>query len=40
VPAGVADLIECNWVIVERFARTSDNTLKVLGMKIPKEGFI
>jgi hypothetical protein len=40
VPAGVADLIECNWVIVKRFARSSDNTLKVLGMKIPKEGFI
>jgi hypothetical protein len=40
VPAGVADLIECNWVIVKRFARSSDNTLKVFGMKIPKEGFI
>jgi len=40
VPNGVADLIESNWEIVEKFARSSDNTLRVMGMKIPKEGFI
>jgi hypothetical protein len=40
VPSGVADLIEHNWQIVEKFARSSDSTLRVLGMKIPKEGFV
>jgi hypothetical protein len=40
VPNGVADLIEHNWQIVEKFARSSDRTLKVMGMKIPKEGFV
>ena len=40
VPSGVADLIEHNWQIVEKFARSSDSTLKVMGMKIPKEGFV
>jgi hypothetical protein len=40
VPNGVADLIEHNWQIVEKFARSSDSTLKVMGMKIPKEGFV
>src|SRR5712691_2371384 len=40
VPSGVADLIEHNWEIVEKFARSSDSTLKVMGMKIPKEGFV
>src|SRR5712691_1754988 len=40
VPSGVADLIEHNWEIVEKFARSSDSTLRVMGMKIPKEGFV
>ncbi|PWU80790.1 MAG: hypothetical protein DLM72_10540 [Candidatus Nitrosopolaris wilkensis] len=40
VPSGVADLIEHNWQIVEKFARSSDSTLRVMGMKIPKEGFV
>ena len=40
VPNGVADLIERHWEIVEKFARSSDSTLRVMGMKIPKEGFI
>jgi hypothetical protein len=40
VPKGVAKLIERNWEIVEKFARSSDSTLRVMGMKIPKEGFI
>ncbi|MGC2571857.1 MAG: hypothetical protein WA364_10140 [Candidatus Nitrosopolaris sp.] len=40
VPNGVADLIERHWDIVEKFAGSSDNTLRVMGMKIPKEGFI
>ena len=40
VPSGVADLIEHNWEIVEKFARSSDSTLRVMGMKIPEEGFV
>ncbi|MGC1929295.1 MAG: hypothetical protein WA667_10005 [Candidatus Nitrosopolaris sp.] len=40
VPNGVADLIERHWQIIEKFARSSDSTLRVMGMKIPKEGFI
>ena len=40
VPNGVADLINRHWHIVEKFARSSDSTLKVIGMKIPKDGFI
>jgi hypothetical protein len=40
VPNGVADLIEHHWQIVENFARSSDCTLRVIGMKIPKDGFI
>lgn len=40
VPKGVADLIERHWQIVEKFARSTDSTLRVMGMKIPKEGFI
>ncbi len=40
VPDGVADLIEEHWQIVENFARSSDCTLRVIGMKIPKDGFI
>lgn len=40
VPNGVADLIERHWEIVEKYARSSDNTLRVMGMKIPKQGFI
>ncbi|HET7149120.1 MAG TPA: hypothetical protein VFI73_11540 [Candidatus Nitrosopolaris sp.] len=40
VPSGVADLIEHNWQIVEKFARSSDSTLRILGMKIPKDGFV
>jgi hypothetical protein len=40
VPSGVADLIERHWQIVEKFARSSDSTLRLMGMKIPKEGLI
>jgi hypothetical protein len=40
VPSGVVDVIERNWHIVKFYAKSSDDTLKVLGMKIPKEGFV
>lgn len=40
VPNGVVDLIERHWDIIKDYAKSTDHTLKVLGMKIPKEGFI
>ena len=40
VPEKVADLIKDNWTIVEKFAKAPDLTLKSMGMKFPKEGFI
>jgi hypothetical protein len=40
VPNGVVDLIERHWDIIKNYAKSTDHTLRVLGMKIPKEGFI
>ncbi len=40
VPNGVVNLIERNWHIIKNYAISSDDTLRILGMKIPKEGFI
>ncbi len=39
VPKTVAEIIKKNWAIVEKFASTEDNTMRVLGMKFPKEGY-
>ena len=39
VPAQVAEIISKNWNIVEKFASSEDNTMRVLGMKFPKEGY-
>ena len=38
VPKSVAELINKNWNIVEKFASSDDNTMRVLGMKFPREG--
>jgi hypothetical protein len=40
VPNGVVDLIERHWDIIKDYSKSTDHTLRVLGMKIPKEGFI
>ena len=40
VPRAVINLIERHWHIIKDYARSPDNTLRVLGMKIPKNGFI
>jgi hypothetical protein len=40
VPAKVIDLIKDNWKIVEGFAKSPDLTLRIMGMKFPKDGFI
>jgi hypothetical protein len=40
VPEKVIDLIKDNWRIVEEFAKSPDLTLRIMGMKFPKDGFI
>ena len=39
VPPSVAEIIRENWNVVEGFASAEDNTMRVLGMKFPKEGY-
>ena len=39
VPVTVAEIINKNWNIIEKFASSEDNTMRVLGMKFPKEGY-
>ncbi len=36
----VGEIIKKNWNIVERFSNSGDNTIRVFGMKFPKDGFI
>lgn len=36
----VADIIKKNWDIVKYFAESKDETIRVMGMKFPKDGFI
>lgn len=40
VPEKVIDLINDNWEIIEKFARSPDRTLKTMGIKFPRDGFI
>jgi len=39
VPKSVAEIINKNWNVVEKFASSDDNTMRVLGMKFPREGY-
>jgi len=39
VPEPVAEIINKNWKIVEEFASSEDKTMRVLGMKFPREGY-
>ena len=39
VPETVAKIIKKNWKIVEGFASSEDKTMRVLGMKFPREGY-
>ena len=39
VPVSVAEIIRENWNVVEGFASSEDNTMRVLGMKFPREGY-
>ncbi|MDH3313246.1 MAG: hypothetical protein OEM28_08890 [Nitrosopumilus sp.] len=39
VPESIAKIIEEEWKTVEKFANTEDMTIRVAGMKFPKEGY-
>ena len=39
IPEKVVYLIKDNWMIIEKFAQSSDLTIRIMGMKFPKEGF-
>ena len=39
VPKEVASLINENWKIIEKYARSPDYTMRLMGMKFPKEGL-
>jgi len=40
VPKTIINIICENWVIVEKFAQSVDKTIKIFGMKFPKEGIL
>ena len=39
VPKSVAEIIKKNWSVVKGFASSEDKTMRVLGMKFPREGY-
>jgi hypothetical protein len=39
VPEQVVNIIKKNWDVVDKFARMEDSTMRVMGMKFPKEGY-
>ena len=39
VPLDVAKIINENWETVKKFAATEDKTVRIAGMKFPKEGY-
>ena len=39
VPESVGRIIEENWDIVKKFSGSEDKTIRILGMKFPKEGW-
>lgn len=39
VPPGVASIIDDSWETVRRFAGAEDATVKIAGMKFPREGY-
>jgi nicotinamide mononucleotide adenylyltransferase len=40
VPEKVIDIIEDNWEIIEKFAESPDLTIRIMGTKFPKYGFV
>ena len=39
VPVEVSRLISDNWILVRKYASSPDQTLKIMGMKFPTQGF-
>ena len=39
VPSGVAKIINENWETIKKFASEEDMTMRIAGMKFPKEGY-
>jgi hypothetical protein len=39
IPHSVAKIIDENWEIVKKFASAEDMTVRLAGMKFPKEGY-
>ena len=39
VPEQIADIIKENWNVVTKFASSEDKTMRIAGMKFPKEGY-
>tara|TARA_B100001750_G_C15332252_1_gene507906 strand:- start:73 stop:669 length:597 start_codon:yes stop_codon:yes gene_type:complete len=39
VPVSVAEIIRKNWEIIKGFSLSEDMTMRVLGMKFPREGY-
>jgi hypothetical protein len=40
VPKRVIDIIRDNWDIIQKFAKSSDLTIRIMGTKFPKNGFV
>lgn len=40
IPSPVVRIIKDNWNVIEKFANETDETLKVVGVKFPKTGFL
>ena len=39
MPEGIVQIIDENWETVKKFASTEDMTIRIAGMKFPKEGY-
>ena len=39
IPVEVSKLIRDNWILVKKYASSPDQTLKIMGMKFPTQGF-
>ena len=39
VPESVSEIIDENWNIVKQYAPSEDKTMRILGMKFPREGY-
>lgn len=39
VPSQVAEIIKQHWSIIEKYANADDETIRIAGMKFPKDGY-